>query len=256
MKNQTISISFLLIILSAFSYPKTDIDYIHEGDVYHEKYDNVNAVKSYEKAFQNSPNNYWVLSKLTLAYDDAGEEMLELKKRDESEVYVDKAVTTAELLQNKFPDSSLSYTYLALSYGNIAMFKGGKEKIKYAFKVKLNAEKAIKMNPDDVYPYIILGIYYREAAGLNWFEKLFAKSFLGGVPEGTYEESKHMFYKSLAIDHEIISAYYNLSKTYDKLDDRKNQIDCLNRVIQLPVRNFRDKFAKVKAAKKLGELQE
>jgi len=256
MKTKTVYIFFLLIMLSAFSYPKTDIDYIHEGDLYHEKYDNVNAVKSYEKAFQNSPNNYWVLSKLTLAYDDAGEEMLELKKRDESEVYVDKAVTTAELLQSKFPNSSLSYTYLALSYGNIAMFKGGKEKIKYAFKVKINAEKAMKMNPDDVYPYIILGIYYREAAGLNWFEKLFAKSFLGGVPEGTYEESKHMFYKSLSIDHEIISAYYNLSKTYDKVDDRKNEIDCLNRVIQLPVRNFRDKYAKLKAAIKLGELQE
>lgn len=242
--------------MTAFPKAHTGFDYLHEGDVYHERYDNIDAVKSYEKAFKDSPNNYWVLSKLTLAYDDAGEEMLELKKMDDAEVYVNKAVSTAELLQSKYPDSALSYTYLALSYGNIAMFKGGREKIKYAFKVKLNAEKAMKMNPEDVYPYIILGIYYREAAGLNWFERLFARSFLGGVPEGTYEESKQMFYKSLSIDHDIISAYYNLSKTYGKLDDQKNEIDCLNRVIQLPVRNFRDKYSKIKATKKLSELQE
>jgi tetratricopeptide (TPR) repeat protein len=182
--------------------------------------------------------------------------MLELKKLDDAEVYINKAVSTAELLQSIYPDSALSYTYLALSYGNIAMFKGGREKIKYAFKVKLNAEKAMEMNPEDIYPYIILGIYNREAANLNWFEKLFAKSFLGGVSEGTYEESKQMFNKSLSIDHDIIIAYYNLSKTYDKLNDRKNEIDCLNRVIQLPVRNFRDKYSKIKAAKKLDELKD
>jgi tetratricopeptide (TPR) repeat protein len=255
MKNIISYLFLFIIIVSASSYSKTIDDYIHEGDVYHDKFDNINAVKCYEKAFQSAPDNYQVLSKLTLAYDDAGEEMLELKKRDDSKIFVTKAVRTAELLQNKYPDSALSYTYLALSYGNIAMFKGGREKIKYAFKVKSNAEKAMKMNPEDVYPYIIMGIYYREAAGLNWFEKLFAKSFLGGVPEGTYEQSKQMFYKSLAIDHDIISSYYNLSKTYDKLDDRKNEMDCLNRVIQLPVRNFRDKFAKIKAEKKLEQLQ-
>ncbi|MDR3627675.1 MAG: hypothetical protein P4L45_12610 [Ignavibacteriaceae bacterium] len=256
MKTVVIFFIFMFVAAIVFSKAQADVDYLHEGDVYHEKYDNINAVKSYEKALKTSPNNFWVLSKLTLACDDAGEEMLELKKHDEAESYVNNAVNYAELLQADYPDSALSYTYLALSYGNIAMFKGGREKIKYAFKVKLNAEKAMKMNPSDVYPYIILGIYYREAAGLNWFEKLFAKSFLGGVPEGTYDESKQMFYKSLSINHEIISAYYNLSKTYDKLDDKKDEIDCLKKVIKLPVRNFRDKYSKIKANVMLEKLQD
>jgi tetratricopeptide (TPR) repeat protein len=254
MKTKSIYIVLQLMIIIAFPNLQAGSDDLHEGDVYHQKYDNVNAVKSYEKALKTSPNNYPVLSKLTLAYDDAGEEMLELKKRDNAEVYVNKAVSSAELLQDKYPDSALCYTYLALSYGNIAMFKGGREKIKYAFKVKLNAEKAIEMNPSDVYPYMILGIYYREAANLNWFEKLFAKSFLGGVPEGTYDASKQMFYKALSIDKDIIVAYYNLSKTYDKLNDRENEINCLKKVIQLPVRNFRDKYSKIKASRKLEEL--
>jgi tetratricopeptide (TPR) repeat protein len=256
MKTKTIYLLFSLLLITAFSKAQADFDYLHEGDYYHEKYDNVNAVKSYEKALKISPDDYWVLSKLTLAYNDAGEEKFGFKKLDEAETYITKGVSTAELLQSKYPDSSLSYTYLALSYGNIAMFKGGKGKIKYAFKVKLNAEKAMKMNPEDVYPYIILGIYYREAAGLNWFEKLFAKSFLGGVPEGTYSESRQMFYKSLSLDPNIIIAYYNLSKTYAGMDDKKNEVDCLKKVIQLPIRNFRDKSAKIKAAKILTELRE
>ncbi len=255
MKKIIIHLIFQLMLITAFCYIWADNDYMHEGDVYHEKYDNINAVKSYEKAFKIFPNNYFVISRLTLAYDDAGEEMLELKKDDDAEDYINKAVMLSEVFQSKFPDSALAYTYLALSYGNIAMFKGGKEKIKYAFKVKLNAEKAMKMNPEDVYPYIILGIYYREAANLNWLEKLFAKTFLGGVPEGTYDESIQMFSKALSIDQNIITAYYNLSKTYDKLEEREKQIDCLKKVIKLPIRNFRDKYSKIKAAKKLSELK-
>ena len=255
MKIKIIYLVFHFILAAAFYKPGADSDYIHEGDVYHEKFDNINAVKYYEMAFKNSPGSYQVISKLTLAYDDAGEEMFELNKHDATEGYIDKAVTAAELLQNKYPDSALSYTYLALSYGNLAMFKGGREKIKYALKVKLNAEKAMKMDSGDVFPYIILGIYNREAASLNWFEKLFAKSFLGGVPEGTYEESILMFKKALALDNNLIAAYYNLSKTYDKLGDMKNEINCLNKVMQLPVRNFRDKYSKIKAAKKLVELK-
>ena len=254
MKTVAIFLILMFMAVIVISKARADVDYLHEGDVFLEKYDNINAVRSYEKAYQLDPDSYWVLEKLTLACDDAGEELLELKKNDEAEGYINNAVNTAELLQRKYPDSALSYTYLALSYGNIAMFKGGREKIKYAFKVKYNAEKAMKMNPLDVYPYVILGIYYREAAGLNWFERLFAKSFLGGVPEGTYEDSKQMFNKSLSLDNGIISAYYNLSKTYDKLDDRKDEVDCLKKVIQLPVRNFRDKYSKIKAAAILEKL--
>ena len=128
MRTKTLILVFQLMILNVFPGNRTDLDYLHEGDVYHENYDNINAVKSYERAFKDFPDSYIVLSKLTLAYDDAGEEMLEQMKYDDAEIYVNKAVSTAELLQKIYPDSALSYTYLALSYGNIAMFKGGEKK--------------------------------------------------------------------------------------------------------------------------------
>ena len=251
---------YILLIMQVFlftavSLAQADFDYLSEGDMYHAKFDNFNAAASYEKALKDSPNSYLALSKLTLACNDAGEELLDLKNRNEAQGYIERAVNAADTMQKKFPDSALTYTYLALSYGNIAMFKGGKEKIKYAFKVKLNAEKAIQMNPHDVFPYIIMGIYYREAARLNWFEKIFAKSFLGGVPEGTFEESKQMFYKALSIDPNIIIAYYHLSKTFRYMDDNKDELYCLDKVIQLPTRNFRDKYAKIKADKRLEELK-
>ena len=84
------------------------------------------------------------------------------------------------------------------------MFTGDKEKIKLANLVKDNAEKSLKMDPDNYISYIILGIYNREIGNLNFFERFFANIFFGDVPEGSFEESIAMFNKALKIMPETI----------------------------------------------------
>ncbi len=254
MNLKLIFISTQIIFFTSILFPQADKGYLAQGDKYTAEFDNLNAVKSYDEAYKISPNSYDVLTRITLAYNDEGEELLDLKKRDEAKGYIDQAIKYAEILNKKFPDSALSYTYLALTYGNMAIFKGGKDKIIYAEKVKQNALKSIKINPDDYFPYIILGMYYREAAGLSWFEKIFAKTFLGGVPEGTYKQSIQMFGKALALDSNLIVADYQLSKTYRNMDEKDKEIKLLKKVLTMHVRNFRDKYAIIKAKNRLEKL--
>lgn len=254
MKLKFILIAAQIILSLSMLQAQAEKDYLKEGDEYHAKFDNFNAVVYYAKAYESSPESYETLSKYTLALNDAGEECLDLKKRDEAKIYIDKAIRHAMLLQKNFPDSALSYTYLALSYGNIAMFTGNKEKIKYADQVRMNSLKAIKLNPNNYFPYIILGIYYREAAKLNWYEKIFAKTFYGGVPEGTFQQSIQMFRKALSIDPQLIIADYQLSKTYRSMGDEKNEVVLLKKILNMPVRNFRDKYAIIKSQNRLEKL--
>ena len=253
MKLKFIFISAQIILFTSLLNAQAEKEYLKMGDQYTAKFDNFDAVISYEKAYDILPGNYETLSKLTLALNDAGEECLDLRKRDEAKKYIDKAIGFAELLQKEYPDSALSYTYLALSYGNIAMFTGTKEKIQYADKVKLNALKSIKLNPNNYFPYIILGIYYREAAKLNWYEKVFAKTFFGGVPEGTFQQSIQMFNKALSLDSNLIIADYQLSKTYRSMGDEKKEIALLKKVLNMPLRNFRDKYAIIKSRNRLDK---
>ena len=247
-------ISTQIIFFTSILYPQADKGYLAQGDDYTAKYDNLNAVKSYEEAYKISPNSYQVLTRITLAYNDEGEELLDLRKKGEAENYINKAIKYAELLQMKFPDSALSYTYLALTYGNMAIFKGGKGKIRYADKVRQNALKSIKINPNNYFPYIILGMYYREAAGLTWYQKIFAKTFLGGVPEGTYQESIEMFDKALSLDSNLIVADYQLSKTYGNMGEKNKELKLLKKVLTMQVRNFRDKYAIIKAKHRLEKM--
>jgi tetratricopeptide (TPR) repeat protein len=254
-KLNTRIISLVLILFISYPYlvyGEGVRDFIEKGDESYSKFNNVEALNYYEKAYSITPDNFEVLLRLVKTYNAAGEEYYEYKKRTEAEYYINKALDYADKFRNKFPDSSAAYSYLAMSNGNIALFKGGKEKIKYANLVEQNAKKSISMNPKAYLPYIILGIYYREIAGLSWLERAFANTFLGGVPTGSYEESEKMFKKALSLDQNMVVANFQLALTYKKMNKEQEEKALLKKVLILPIRDFRDKFAKEKATKWLN----
>lgn len=227
---------------------------IAKGNDYYKIFENYNALKQYEKAYLLMPNNYEALTKLTRIYNDYGEEMTELDKDDLAELYFKKAMDLSEKLLSKFPDSACSYCYRALSLGNYAIFVGGNEKIKFANQIEKNAKKAIRLNANDFLPYIILGIYNRELANLSWFERIFANTFFGTVPEGSFDDALMLFKKALEIDNNLIVVYYQLAKVYRLSGNQQLEIAALKKVLEMPVRDFRDKYSKAKAEKKLGNL--
>ena len=238
-----------------FHNPTADYEtFIKKGDEYHEIFDNVDAATNYEKAYQLAPKNFEVLIKLTGAYNDAGEEYIELRKRDEAKKFIDKAITYAEILHKEFPDSAKTYCYLALSYGNIAMFSRNKERIKLANLIKKDAEKSIHMDSTLYVSYVVLGIYNREIANLGFFERLFANTFLGDVPDGSFGESIKMFNKALSIHPDTIVPTYGLAKTYRYMGEEEKEKELLHKVLIYKIQNFRDKFAIQKAKRRLERL--
>ena len=247
----------LLIIIFSLLLQGSSTDYetfIKKGDDFHEAFDNVDAALNYERAYELVPHNFEVLIKLTGAYNDAGEEFVELRKRDEAKNFIDKAIAYAEILHKEFPDSAKTYCYLALSYGNIAMFSGSKERIKLASLIKENAEKSLQMDSTLFISYVILGIYNREISNLGFFERLFANTFLGDVPDGSFEESIKMFKKALSIFPDTIVPTYGLSKTYRYIGDEKKEKELLNKIFSYKIQNFRDKYALEKAKRRLENL--
>jgi len=165
-----------------------------------------------------------------------------------------EGVDFAERFYSLYPDSAKVYAYLAWSYGNQALFEGGKEKIKLAHKIKDNAAKAISIDSTDYLPYVILGIYNRQIGALSWFERLFANTFFGDVPEGSFEDSEKMMLKALELQPGIVIATFHLSLTYREMGEEEKEIKMLKKVLELPKRNFRYTFAKRKSKERLQEL--
>ncbi len=247
----------LMIILITFNSLIADDKYdelIAKGDSFYAHYDFESALIRYEKAYEIAPFQFEVLLKLTRVYNDLGEEYYEQRDENKSEVAVNKALRYALEFKDKFPDSATVYSYLAWSYGNVALYKGGNEKVKLAHEIKNNAEESIRRNPNDYLPYIILGIYHRQIASLSWIERLFANTFFGDVPDGSLEESEMYLLKALELKPGIGIATFHLSLVYREMDDENKEIKTLKKLLQLPERDFRDKYAKAKAKRRLKEL--
>ncbi len=244
----------MLILLSQTLFSQSLVELLNEGDDFYDKFDLKNAALNYEQAYKINPKDYTTLLKVTQIYNDLGEDYYELKDEKNAEVAVKKAVKYAELFAGNFPDSAKVYALLAMSYGNLGSYEGGNEKIKLAYKIKENAEKSIKKDSRDYLPYIILSIYHRQIASLSWFERSFANIFFGKVPDGSLEESEKMMMKALSIQPGIVIAMFHLSLTYKEMDNEQKEIYWLKKVIDAPIKNFRDKYAKRKANERLKDL--
>lgn len=248
-----------IIIVNLYCFSSLGNDFktlLQKGDDFYKKFDLKLAVMNYEEAYSLAGDEYEILIKLSRTYNDLGEDYYELKDSKNSELAINKALKYSELLLVKFPDSAITYAYLAMSYGNLAMFKGGNEKVKLAHKIKENAEKSIKIDPNNYLPYIILSIYHRQIASLSWLERAFANTFFGKVPDGSFEESEKMMLKALEIQPGICVAMFHLSRTYYEMDNEKKEREWLKKIIEAPITDFRDKYAKRKAKEILKNLGE
>lgn len=244
----------VLISTTTLTFSSDFTDYINKGDSCYAKFDLQNAYEYYQNAYDIKPKDYNVLLKITRVCNDLCEYYYELRDKESSEKNVNLAVSNAEKFHSLFPDSAKVYTFLAWSYGNKALFEGGKGKIKLAHKIKDNAELAIQMDSTDYLSYIILSIYNRQIASLGWFERLFANTFFGDVPEGSFEESERLMLKALKLKPGIIIALFHLSLIYKEMNETEKEIKVLKQIIELPEQDFRDKFAKRKVQKRLEEL--
>lgn len=235
-------------------YSKTYQEFLLQGDEKYSSFDNQSALENYLQAYKLSPDNYDVLFRLSRTYNDRGEEFYEYHEMDSSRTMIDYALQYSEKLVKNYPDSAASYAFLAMSYGNEAMHAGGKEEIKLAHKIEENAKKSLSLDPNQYLSYVILGIYYRKIADLSWFERMFANTFFGSVPEGSYEESIQMFKKAMDLYPKTIVASFQLALTYETMGDKGNETELLKKLLTYPEQNFRDRFAIEKAKRKLQEL--
>ncbi|HZW39454.1 MAG TPA: hypothetical protein VFF33_09160 [Ignavibacteriaceae bacterium] len=246
---------FLVIILFFNPFVPDVKKLITEGDEFYEKFENQKALNIFQEAYKIAPDDFEVLLKLTRSYLDVGEEYMKNGDKGKAEFYYNKAIQFSETMKLKFPEQSETWAYLAASNGDMATFKGSKDKIKYGALVEKYAKKAIELDEKDTMAYVILGLFYFELSKLNWFERTFANTFLGKIPDGGLPEAEQNFKKALRLEPEWIKPIYHLSEIYREKDMNKEEFALLKKVVSLPEKNFRDKYLKVEARERLQELQ-
>jgi len=213
-----------------------------------EAWDFAAAIESFRAALAAEPGDWRARIGLVQALVDRGET---LDSKD-SRAYYEEAANLADALAADHPDSARAHYLSALASGQLALFLGGKEKVKLSRRIKQSMDRSLALDDSDSEAWTARGVYYYELATLSMALRLFAKVLFGGVPPGTLADAKRDLERALELDPGKIAAHNQLAWTLYKLEDHEGALAHCERIRGLPDVDHEDANDRLDAA----ELQE
>ncbi|HUK83050.1 MAG TPA: hypothetical protein VLZ12_10520 [Verrucomicrobiae bacterium] len=177
----------VLLFTTATASAQTEVlDKLKAGDEALARFDLSQATIAYRDALNADATNYEAHWKLARALIDQA--TLESDFANQKNLYreaQDLARTAVQLN----PNNSKGHTFLAIGVGKLALFYGGRTKVELSNEVKIEAEKAAGLNPNEDLAYHVLGVWNREMAELNWMLKKFAEILYGRFPPASIDDA-------------------------------------------------------------------
>jgi tetratricopeptide (TPR) repeat protein len=247
---------FILLGLAAAAWagPTTYEQAMSLGDSLADKWDHQGAMNAYLKALEFNPNSYeaaWKAGDQTTEYANklpSGQKAAKEAAFEKARQYCMKAITL-----NRQGDQG--HFRLSVTYGRLALFRGGKEKINLAKMVKAEADTAILLNPKNDLAWHVIGRWNQDLANLNMILKAFAKLLFGGVPPGKNEDAVAAFQKAISINPNHVEHYLELARTYKLMGQKDLMRAPLEKCLSLPSVEEDDNAFKAEAKEMLAKLK-
>lgn len=157
------------------------------------------ALEHYERALQLEPRNYDALCGASREAADLGE--AETNAGQRSSLYA-RATDYAKRAIAVNSNDAEAHFHLARALGRSALTLGAKERVKYAGEIRTQALRAIELQPRHAGALHVMGVWNAEVMRLNTFERLFAKTFLGGAIFSTASWAEAVRYMQEAVNVE------------------------------------------------------
>lgn len=238
--------SVLVCILSMGCPPNTQAQaetietWIARGDSAYRAFDNETALRYYARASQADSADFIARLRLSRTHYDFGLDQLSLAAPELAAFHFREAVRHACALVESYPDSARAHFLYAATLGNLALFEGGREKIALGRLVEIHSKRAIALDPTWAYPYVALGIYYREIARLNWLERALARVLYGSLPEVTPATALSYLEHAERLRPDFPFLHFEMAMTYDMLQQEDKMIEHLRALVALEPETTQD----------------
>ena len=175
------------------------------------------AVEVWQTGLAGEPRDVALLWKTSMGLSALAEE---ISGHEGDEARLKEAVVVARRAVRHGPEVSRAHTALAIALGRYGRHLG------YAYRVQRagevielgrqayhEIERARALDPSDYAPYVFLGTFHRELATVHPVAKAIARTFLGGFPEVSLEESAALLRRAVELDPESVTARVELART-------------------------------------------
>jgi tetratricopeptide (TPR) repeat protein len=245
-------LAFALWLSAAEPVPpcKEYLEAIEAGGEREDRFDDSGAVQAYERALTLDPEALEARLGLARALNSLGE----AASGSEAEALFERALRFAESLRDSRPDEPVGHYWVAATDGNLITFRDGPEKVRLARDIDASARRALALDPCLAPAYVILGITYRELAGLGWFVRGMASGLFGGLPKGSLEDAERLLSIAVDLDPADPFARYQLALILERRKQPREAMTELRQAVELAPRRARDLPLQAEAVGRLARL--
>jgi tetratricopeptide (TPR) repeat protein len=233
-------------------------DAISSGDSLIQAFRTREALATYRAGLAAAPDDPVLLWKTARALATLSAESPDVGN---DEALLAEAVSLARRAVRVGPDVARAHTTLAATvglYGKLLAHKyrirKAREVIAMGHEVHAHAKRAIELDPNDYAPYVILGIYHRELSTVHPLVKVAAKSFLGGWPAVSLDQSLAYLQKASRLAPRDVTTRLELARTLVAMERYEAAREELREVLALPPRENLDLVEQRKARELLTRI--
>lgn len=160
------------------------------------------------------PRNAELLWRLANSWINEGDALEGAK----AEACYRRAIACAEEAVAADASNANAHAMHAAALGSLAMFAGGREKVRLTHRIREALDRALALDADNQIAHTIYGTWHREVADVGWIERKLANLLLGGLPDGSFDDAVRHFKAAIRRDPTILRHHCELGMTYEAMD--------------------------------------
>jgi tetratricopeptide (TPR) repeat protein len=222
------------------------------GDSAMARLDLSDATKAYTQAHHDDPNSYEAAWKLARAFADSATLSPSTAAQERLCRQAETAARAAVALR---PNGAKGHAFLAVALGKLALFVGGKQKVRLSHQIEAEADTALALDPNENLAHHVLGVWNREVAGLSGFLRFFATTLYGKLPQASLDQALDHLRKAASLRPDVIPHRVELGITLAAAHQYPEAEKELERALKMPTSWVTDDYYRAKARKALADVR-
>jgi tetratricopeptide (TPR) repeat protein len=249
---KAISAAAALMLACALVQGQSLPDLIRKGDGFDRNLQAAEALEFYLEAEKLQPNDALLLVCIARQYRhlmaDAAAREDKLRLGGIALAYSQRAATLA-------PNDSDAQLAPAITYGKMLSIQGKREQVEMTGRIKVAADKAIKLDSRNDLAWHVLGRWHQVLAGVGVVKRTLAPIIYGKLPSTTNEEAVKCFQRAIEINPHRLMHRIELGRTYAQMGQNAEARTLIEQGLAMPNVDKDDAVVKQRGRETLAKLR-
>ena len=186
-------------------------------------------------------------------FDDQINLALTVPRDSAKQIYLDAEVFIEKVLVDH-PHNSRIFSRAAVVNAQLVAMSGTSEQVGRIQKIDKYCLESLKLDSTNSVAMVIQGVLNYRLSNLSWLERFLANTFIGTLPDASYENSIFYLNKAISIDDKSPFSHFALGRTLLAVEDEQKAREQLEIAVSLAPQNEIDRRYQKKASHWLIEL--